>query len=77
MTVRDYILGGVEAELALQRMLGVRVIDVDVAALKKAPELRAAAETPEAEPAAAERRAARSVGAVFSPVIPERCVTAS
>ena len=63
MTVRDYILGGVEAELALQRMLGVRVIDVDVAALKKAPELRAAAETPEAEPAAAERRAARSVGA--------------
>lgn len=70
MTVRDYILGGIEAELALQRSLGVRVIDVDVAELKKAP-VRADAEEEapkEQEPAEEMRREEPQAAAPQGPV---------
>ena len=58
MNVLDYLLDGVEAELALERELGVRLVECDRALLKPLPKPEVA---PAARPVAARPVAARPV----------------
>ena len=65
MNVLDYLLDGVEAELALERELGVRLVECDRELLKPLPNQEAAADVRPAE----ERHAARpSVGKSDRPI---------